>query len=302
MLVVLASDGQLPHWASMIFVLTVMLTCWCCFFRGNYETDNTDAIFEDIVRTPKPREGTVYYKGNLVKAALFPTFDGRWNVTIQESQLARDKSIIGLHLEDLDHKNVYLREKDDFILGFTKKEWFVHGPHMIIMIVPFVFGLVSTCPDIRAAEVWIPVFCFLNWFSNVWAFCNRIHQAYEPTRAKKFFGLMKITQIGLAFWGVTLFWPKTADGWGEKLDCNGPNFFIGWMLSTLYVGLFTTVAIIGILYKATHRHDFEYEEDLVDNRPVKEIKRRPCSRCPCCRKSGKEDLEMSVSQPAGEEL
>ena len=102
---------------------------------------------------------------------------------------------------------------------------------------------------------------------------------------------------------VTCYFFGEGDGWGEDLDCEVPLFHVGWMLSTVYVIAFTVRASLIIRSRFVSRHDFE-DEDLVDNRPVKTMKGNLCSRCPCFRNSSKGDFEteMSVSQPAGEEL
>lgn len=267
---------------SAFFVLgggTVVYFC-CC-------KEWLDQDFGEL-NAEKPTGDTHYFhkdSGQLVPAAVFPNQNGKWNVTIKESEETLRLGIAGLYLMDVDEKDVYIQEPDFILWGRTGQEWFKFLPGFIIRIAPITFACVFECPDIPQARTWILIFGIVNWFQNLVRFMARIGDPNIPpqTPAKKFIKLTYLCVIGFVIWGATLTWPKADKGITDDLDCQIPLFYIIFMQSSLFICGFCVV----MTYRCCHKVGcyqkiaYYFEDDL---RVMGEFSRNQF------------DMEMSVSE------
>merc|ERR1719219_3398486 len=192
----------------MIIICLTACAClhyWLCF--GRREIDLVRARFLNVDGTPRPLTGTVFYNDKIYPAALFPTSDGKWNVTISDTAKARKDRIVGLQLYDFEETDVFLRPIEEVYCGFTFREWIMWVPGMVMQTAPISMSLMNSCNDIPVLLWWLRIAGTYKLCLDYYGFTNRLDSPHSSPKKQKYLNYGRIGLILLCIWGCTIVWP-----------------------------------------------------------------------------------------------
>jgi len=282
----------------IVFTIIGCSFYWCCY--GKREIDTTRHTFANVDGTPKPISGTVFFNNNMYAAALFPTADAKWNVTISDTAKARKDRVVGLQLYDFEEADVFVRPPTQVYWGFTAREWIMWVPSLIGSAGPIIVTFQAHCDAISFLPNWIRIACAFKIFWDVYGFVYRLDSPHADPTKKKILNAARLAMIGICAWGMTYTWPHAGSGLAEKdsLDCDPVMFYVGFVFSTVPLLLMVCLLTATVITNQQNQFEFDGEE----SKKTEEEKFNE-ERC-CCPsfikmklvKENELDVELSVSE------
>jgi len=250
----------------IILCIMIMLTVVGCIFLnccyGNREIDLVRKTF-DQEGEPKAFNGSVFYNARIYAAALFPTSDGKWNATIEDTQQAREDRCVGKQLEDFPETNVFVRRPVEVYWGFTFREWIMTVPPILGMIGPIILAHThpDDCDDVPGLTTWIQLAFTLKISIELFGFLFRLDSPHSSPRQGQILQFGRCAFIAACIVGWVITWPHIGKGLTEELDdCEPVLYYIGFILSTL-AGLGTIAQVIIEREKfCPDEPEFKYED------------------------------------------
>jgi len=257
----------------------------CCY--GNREIDLVRKTF-DQEGEPKAFNGSVFYNAKIYAAALFPDSEGKWNATIEDTQLAREDRLVGKQLENFPETNVFVRRPVEVYWGFTFREWIMTVPPILGMLGPIILAHThpDDCDDVPGLTTWIQVAFTLKITFELFGFLYRLDSPHSSPMKGQILQFGRVAFIAACIVGWVIVWPHAGKGLTEDLDdCEPVLYYIGFILSTL-AGLGTIAQVI-IEREKFCPEDPEWEDDGME-----ELEQF-IDCCSCFRSTAPQEVESS---------